>query len=370
MSDAAPRRDRATHGRAPADRLRYDRQMRLPGIGQTGQQRLAASRVAVLGCGALGTVAAEILARAGVGQLRVIDRDVVEWTNLQRQALFYESDAAQGLAKAEVVCQRLALINSQVVCQPEVCDVTADNIQRLLADADLVIDATDNFAIRLLLNDYSLKHHIAWVHGGCVGTSGQTMFFNGQGKPCFRCLVPELPPASSVDTCDTVGVLGSATHAIASLQATEALKWLSGNRQAVRSSLWAIDFWNSRHRQIELPETTSADCPACQEHRYDFLESAQRGSGGDAAVVCGRNSVQLPAVAAVAGHGDSPQPLDLQRLADRWSGLGQVQQSRFFVRLSLDQGAVITVFRDGRTLVDGTSDIARARTLAAQFVGS
>ncbi len=347
----------ATSGQ-PSPLARYDRQMRLPGIGHDGQQLISNSCVAVLGCGALGSVAAEILARAGVGQLRLIDRDVVDWTNLQRQALFYEADAAQGLAKAEVVSQRLGLINSQIDCQPHVCDVTADNISELLGGADLVIDAADNFALRLLLNDCSLSRQVAWVHGGCVGTVGQVAFFSGLGRPCFRCLVPELPSATSVATCDTVGVLGSATHAIASLQATEAIKWLSGNRAAVRTSLWSFDFWSNRHRQIDMAAAVSPDCRACVQRQFDFLDAPAAATG---TAVCGRNSVQLPAVAAAS--------LDLVRLGESWIGLGQVQQSRFFVRLTLPQDIVLTVFRDGRMLIDGTTEVSRARSLAAQYVG-
>ncbi len=207
---------------------RFDRQTRLPMIGLSGQRRLEVSTVGILGCGALGSVAAELLARAGVGRLRLIDRDVVEWTNLQRQSLYIEDDARQGRAKADAACERLQQINSQSHYDPMVIDITSANIHVALADVDLVIDASDNFGVRMLLNDYSLEHRLPWVHGGCVGTGGQLSFFTGQGYPCFRCLVPEVPPASAVATCDTAGVLGPATHAIASLQAAEALKWLTG----------------------------------------------------------------------------------------------------------------------------------------------
>ncbi len=339
---------------------RYDRQTRLPMVGQVGQQRILNSRIAVLGCGALGTVAADILACAGVGFLRLVDRDVVEWTNLQRQSLYHEADAEGGRAKAEVACERLQLANSTIQYEPVVVDVTLDNITTLLSGMDLVIDASDNFGLRLLLNDYSLKHRVPWVHGGCVGTVGQLMFFTGQGRPCFRCLVPQPPPASAIATCDTAGVLGSATHTVASLQATEALKWLTGHREAIRSGVWSLDFWNNRSREIEILPALSDACVACGQGKLEYLEAGRDEAGGDAKILCGRQSVQLPA---------SGQALELSGLADRWQELGQVQRSRFFVRLTLADEMTLTVFRDGRTVVDGTDDVGRARSLHARYIG-
>jgi len=340
---------------------RYDRQTRLPGIGAQGQQRIHDSRVAVLGCGALGTVAADILARAGVGTLRLIDRDVVEWTNLQRQSLFYESDAQLGRAKAEVACERLAMANSEVAYEPMVTDVTPDNIQTVLANIDLVIDGTDNFAVRFLLNDFSLRNQVAWVHGGCVGTTGQVMFFTGQGKPCFRCLVPQPPPASAIATCDTAGVLGSATHVIASLQVTEALKWITGHTESVRSGVWSLDFWNNRSREILIPEALSLACPACGRGELEYLDGNGPDAVGDAKILCGRDSVQLPASVA--------SPPDLVRLGTLWQDLGEVQFTRFFVRLTLSDGMMVTVFRDGRTVIDGTADVGRAKSIHHRYVG-
>jgi len=340
---------------------RYDRQTRLSVIGQEGQRRIGESRVAVLGCGALGTVAADILARAGVGYLRLIDRDVVEWSNLQRQSLFLEADARSGRAKAEVAAERLQAANSTIELEPVVADVTVDTINGLLDGTDLVIDATDNFAIRFLLNDYSLLHRIPWVHGGCVGTTGQLMFFTGEGKPCFRCLVPQMPPAAAIATCDTAGVLGSATHTIASLQATEALKWLSGHREAVRHRVWSIDFWANRSREVEFPPALSESCPACGRGELSFLEGAEASAAGEPKVLCGRQAVQLPPPAG------TPSPLAL--LAQRWGELGEVQAARFFVRLTLPDSLTLTVFRDGRTVVDGTDDIAKAKSLHARYVG-
>ncbi len=342
-----------------ADQLkRFDRQTRLPMIGLPGQQRLEASAVAILGCGALGSVAAELLARAGVGRLVLIDRDIVEWTNLQRQSLYIEEDARHGRAKADAACERLRQINSQSQYDPLVVDVTSANIQVALADVDLVIDASDNFGVRMLLNDYSLEYELPWVHGGCVGTGGQLAFFTGLGSPCFRCLVPDIPPSSAVATCDTAGVLGPVTHAIASLQAVEAIKWLTGNETTVRQGVWSIDFWANRTRTVDIPAELTDSCPACKGRERKFL----RGTEPTAAVaVCGRNAVQIAP--------GSSNEIDLQRLAQSWLGAGIVEKSRFFSRLRLPNELSITVFRDGRAIVEGTTDLAVARSLQAKWVG-
>ncbi len=339
---------------------RYARQRQFAPIGDAGQRQIEQSDVAVLGCGALGTVASELLCRAGVGRIRIIDRDVVEWTNLQRQSLFDERDAAEGRSKAEAATERLAAVNRNTELTPEVVDVTAANIQRVLGGVDLVIDATDNFGARFLLNDWALSSGTAWVHGGCVGASGQVRLFDGGGRPCFRCLVSNPPPAGAVDTCDTAGVIGSATHAIASLQVTEAIKWLSGNRDAVSESVLSIDFWHNRIRQVHLGPETAPRCIACVRRRFEFL-SGGAAAGGDG-VLCGRQAVQI----TPAGN----HAIALSAIADRWAPLGRVQSTRFFVRLHLDADTHLTLFRDGRVVVTGTDDPARARTLVDRFLGS
>ncbi|TWT81892.1 Molybdopterin-synthase adenylyltransferase [Planctomycetes bacterium CA13] len=351
---------------------RYARQVQFGPVGVSGQSMISQSTVSVLGCGALGTVACEILARAGVGHLRLIDRDIVEWTNLQRQSLFDESDATQGRAKAQAAAERLESINSKVAIEPLVADVTADNIDSLLQGSDLVIDAADNFAIRFLLNDWSLKNTTAWVHGGCVGASGQVRLFSGAGSPCFRCLVPQPPPPASVATCDTAGVIGAATHAIASLQAIEAIKWLSGNQDSVHSKVWSFDFWQNRIRELAIDPALSESCQACKERVYDFLDatsgSATSGSaGGSTIVLCGRNAVQITPGSKIR--------VDLQSLAERWQSQGKVQQTRFFVRLQWvseprQASLRLTLFADGRAVIEGTDDPSRARTFYDRLVGS
>lgn len=338
---------------------RYDRQIRFAPIGENGQQSLSHACVAILGCGALGSVAAELLARAGIGRLRIIDRDVVEWSNLQRQALFDEADANKAVSKAEAAHRHLSAVNSSIEIQPVVSDVTAENIDRHLSGADLVIDASDNFALRFLLNDWSLSTSTAWVHGGCVGATGQVRLFEGQGGPCFRCLVPEPPPASAVETCDTAGVVGSATHLIASLQVTEAIKWLSGNREAVRRTLLSIDLWNNRIREITIAKGLSANCVACEKRDLQFL-NGNRGHSAEV-VLCGRDAVQISRL--------TNEPIDLHKVAGRWESIGRVQETPFFVRLFPGDERSITLFRDGRVIVTGTSEVAEARVLYDRFVG-
>lgn len=340
---------------------RYARQKQFAPVGKEGHERIGSARVAILGCGALGTVAAEILVRAGVGCIRLIDRDIVEWTNLQRQSLFDEADAVQARSKAEAAAERLSQINSSITIEPHVVDITSDNISSVLADCDLVIDAADNFSVRFLLNDWSLATKTAWVHGGCVGAGGQVRLFTGQGKPCFRCLVPEPPPAAVVATCDTAGVLGGATHAIASLQSLEAIKWLSGHTDAVRSGVLSIDFWNNRIREIEIDERLSENCIACLGN-LEFLQG-QRSRANVTAVMCGRDTVQL-------SMNQSNSPVNFEAFAQRWKDLGRVQMTRFFVRLYVDETTQLTLFRDGRVLVSGTSEVAKARSLHDRYIGS
>ncbi|MGB7347928.1 MAG: ThiF family adenylyltransferase, partial [Pirellulaceae bacterium] len=337
---------------------RYARQIQFAPIGEAGQDRIAKSHVAILGCGALGSVAAELLARAGVGRLSLIDRDVVEWTNLQRQSLFDESDAAIAKAKSQAAADRLAAINSQIELQPIVADVTADNIRSLLANVDLVIDAADNFALRFLLNDWSLSTSTPWVHGGCVGASGQVRLFDGKGKPCFRCLVPEPPPASALQTCDTAGVIGPATHLIASLQSAEAIKWLSGNQAAIRSAVLSIDLWNNRVRELSLDQLIGENCIACGDRKLEFLDGG-RGQSSDG-VLCGRDAVQISYL--------TNQAIDLSTFAKRWDGIGRVQTTTFFARLFPDDQRSLTLFRDGRVIVTGTSDVSEARVLYDRYV--
>jgi adenylyltransferase/sulfurtransferase len=336
---------------------RYHRQMLLPSFGPQGQDRLARSRVVVLGCGALGGVMAEQLVRGGIGLLRLIDRDIVEWTNLQRQVLFDETDAREGLPKAMAGARRLGQINSEVQIEPVAADVHAGNAERLILDEKrmphLVLDGTDNAQTRYLLNDLCVKVGIPWIYGACVGTEGRVMFIEPGRTPCLRCIFPDPPAAGELPTCDTAGVLGSAAAVAASMQSAMAMRHLMG--ETVPPQLTRFDVWSGRFHTVDLCEARRADCPACGKGEFDFLNAR---SCDLSARLCGRDAVQL------AGSG----PVDFERLEQRVGSAGAVQRTRYFLRWEID-GMRLTLFPDGRAIIQGTSDIARARSIYAQHVG-
>lgn len=340
---------------------RYDRQRRFAPIGEAGQHRIESAGVLIVGVGALGSVAAEVLARAGVGRLRIVDRDTVEWSNLQRQSLYTEADAREGLAKVHAAAAKLGAINSEIQVEPIAADVTAANLESLFAGVDLVIDGTDNFETRMLINDVALESGTPWVHGGCLGASGQVYVFRPGHTICFRCLVPAIPDPASVATCDQAGVLGSATHVIASLQATEALKYLAAGPDAVSSTIHALDLWEGRFRALDPSDLRTGRCPACDLGQRDFLR--RRGGTAEPLVLCGRNAVQLPPPA-----GD--RVFDLSAISQLWEGLGETQLNRFLARLQIDGTRSITLFRDGRAVINGTEDAVEAKSLYARFVGT
>jgi len=354
--------------------------MRYPPIGEAGQRRLAAARVLICGCGALGSVAADILARAGVGRLRIVDRDFLETSNLQRQVLFDEADVAAQLPKAVAAAQKLGRINSAISVEPVVADVTARNILDLCREVDLIIDGTDNFETRFLLNEAALRLGIPWIYGGAIGATGQTMTIvpqraasaeNADGAegaqktqktPCFRCVMPEPPPPGSTPTCDSAGILAPASHVVAALQANEALKILSGNGQSINRHLTIIDLWDNTLRQIGLTRLAENGCATCRDGDEPWLSGRQ---GSQTAVLCGRNAVQLAPAVVWAGPAASDR---LAELAKKLSSLGRVTSNAYLLRLSVDP-YTLTLFADGRTIVSGTDDVSLARTLYARYVG-
>ncbi|HET6879166.1 MAG TPA: ThiF family adenylyltransferase [Pirellulales bacterium] len=338
---------------------RYSRQIRFAPLAEEGQRRLLASRVLVCGCGALGSVLANTLARAGVGKLRIVDRDFVEISNLQRQVLFDEDDVAANLPKAIAAANKLRRINSQIEIEPIVTDVDHGNILTLLDDVDCLVDGTDNFETRFLINDAAVKLSVPWVYGGSIGAGGQTMTILPGETPCLRCLITEAPPPGTTETCDTAGILGPIVNVIASIQATEAIKILSGHREAVQRSLLVFDVWENRFLAMKAAGLREAsDCPTCVRHEFEWL-SGQRGM--HTAVLCGRNAVQLAEPAR--------PPISLEALASRLCGVGRVTRNPFLLRLEVD-GYTVTVFPDGRAIVGGTDDIVMARTVYAKYVGS
>lgn len=338
---------------------RYAKQTRFAPLGEHGQQALAASRALVVGCGALGSVIASTLVRAGVGLVRVVDRDYLELSNLQRQVLYDEADVQGGLPKAVVAGEKLRQINSEIEVDAVVADLTHQNITHLADGVDVIVDGLDNFETRLLLNDYAVSTGTPWVYGGCVGAEGQVLAVLPGETACLTCLVPEPPPPGATPTCDTAGVLGPVVSVVASLQAMEALKILSGNRAQVNRQLTTIDLWRNRIRTLSVDRLhEEGTCPTCHDRSFPWL-SGQRGS--QAAVLCGRNAVQLRAAA--------PRTLDLPSLAARMQPVGEVTVNPFLLRLRLPEYQ-ITLFKDGRAIVSGTEDEARARSLVAQYVGS
>ena len=343
----------------PSENLdRYVRQTRYQPLGMEGQRRLAAGRALVCGCGALGTVAANTLVRAGVGAVRIVDRDFIELNNLQRQVLFTEEDVKRGLPKAIAAAEKLRQINSQVEIEPVVADVDHLNIEKLIDGVDVIVDGTDNFQTRFLVNDAAIKHGIPWVYGGCLGAEGQTMTIIPRQTPCLRCLMQECPPPGSTPTCDTAGILAPIIGVIASIEAVEAIKILSGNQAAISRQLTVVELWDSQIRQIDVTSLREqVDCPACKHDELPWLAGKE---GSETAVLCGRNAVQLTYAGA---------SLELDQLAKRLEGVGQVTRNQFLLRLKVDQYE-LTVFPDGRAIIGGTDDVATARTVYAKYVGN
>jgi len=340
---------------------RYHRQTLLPQIGAAGQARLAASRVAIIGCGALGTVSAELLARAGVGHLTLIDRDLVELTNLQRQTLFDESDARDAVPKAAAAAKQLVAINSAITVEPVVADVHSGNVESLLGvEADLIIDGTDNADTRYLINDLAIKQNVPWVYGAAIGVEGRAMLVVPGVTPCLRCIFPDPPAAGELPTCDTAGVFAGASFIIGSIQASLAVQRLV-NPSKADASLTTIDIWSMRFRNVSLADARRADCPACGQRQFEFLN---RPAGASQATLCGQNAVQIRS-------GQNGVKLDLADLERRLKSAGPTQRSAFLLRCEPDDapGIRVTIFTDGRAIIHGTADFTRARSLYARFVG-
>ena len=333
---------------------RFSRQHRFAPFGAAGQARTQAATVAVVGLGGLGSWIAEHLARAGVGTLRLIDRDLVEESNLPRQGLYGAEDARLGRPKAEAAALRLAAIGGPTRLEPHVAEVTRRSIGRLLEGAQLVMDGLDHFAGRFLLNDWCRRQGVTWIYGGAVGGAGSVLRIDAEQGPCLRCLFPDAAGAVGGDTCDTVGVLSPLPALIAALQCSEALRCLAGDRRPAR--LWHLEPWEGRVLALK-PGAPANDCPVCTRRSWPALDA---GDESEEAKLCGRATVQIaPAVAA---------EIDLERMAQRWQGLGAVETGRFLVRLRQD-GLVVTLFRDGRALVQGTESPARARSVYERLIG-
>lgn len=338
---------------------RYVRQSLFTPLGIDGQRKLSSSRALICGCGALGSVLANTLARAGVGFLRIVDRDFLELNNLQRQVLYDEDDLAAALPKAVAAERKLRKINSQIEIEGVVADVDHTNIDRLAGDVEVLLDGTDNFEIRFLLNDYAVKHGKPWVYGGCIGAEGQTMTILPGETACLRCLMQEAPPPGTLPTCDTAGILGPIVNVVASLQALEAMKILSGHPEAVQRKLTVLELWDNQIRQVKVDSLRDqGDCPTCNRGEFPWL-AGERGS--HTAVLCGRNAVQLSA------HGTGR--ISLEALEAKLAGVGRITRNAFLLRLAVDD-YLLTVFPDGRAIIGGTDDIPTARTVYAKYIGA
>ncbi len=345
----------------PPELARYSRQMLFEGIGEDGQRRMAGSRVALIGCGALGTVLANTLVRAGVGFVRVCDRDYIELDNLQRQVLFDEQDIAGNLPKAHAAAAKLARINSRVQVEPIVTHVDHTNIENLTADVDLVLDGTDNFETRFLINDLAVRTGRPWVYGAVIGATGLCMTVLPGETPCLRCVFESAPPPEMNPTCDTAGVIGPAVNIVASFQASEAMKLLAGRRGEAIRGLLSIDVWTGRVMVLQVQSARDeGSCPCCQQGQFDYLSGRLAGA---AQSLCGRNAVQI-------GRGGAP--VDLAMIARRLSAVaaqGHVTLNPYLLRCEVD-GCELTLFADGRAIIKGTNSVDRARTIYARYVGA
>ena len=339
---------------------RYSRQILFEGIGREGQERLREGSVVILGCGALGCAQAEMLARAGVGRLRLIDRDVVESTNLHRQVLFEERDAEERLPKAVAAAARLERINRSVRVEPVVRDANPTNIESLLDGATVILDGTDNFETRYLLNDAAVKLGRPWIYGAAVGAHGLQMTIRPGVTPCLRCLFREMPPPGSTPTCDTAGVILPIISVVASHQVVECLKLLLGQTERLHGCLLQFDLWDNRTSRLRLDRLREeADCPTCDHHRYDYL-NVERGQLVTS--LCGRNAIQISPPLSPA------LSLDLADRANQLRNVGEVRYNAHLLKFKTG-GYELTVFPDGRCLIQGTDDPKVARSLYARYLG-
>ncbi len=335
---------------------RYSRQILFSGIGEEGQRRLLAARVLIVGCGALGSAHAESLARAGVGHLRLVDRDFVEPSNLQRQTMFTESDAEQRLPKAIAAANHLREINSEIEVEPHVVDVNHSTIERLIENCDVVVDGTDNFSTRYLINDACVKHNTNWIYGAAVGSYGVTMTIRPHQTACLRCIFEEAPAAGSAPTCDTSGVIMPIINVVSAVQVSEVFKLITGQTQALHGSLMQFDVWQNEWRKIGAGARRD-DCPTCALALYETLTRAEEG----AAVLCGRDAIQISP--------SQPTCINFPTLAERLRRAGEVKFNEYLLRFRTGDFE-LTVFRDARSIIRGTDEIPVARSLYAKYIGT
>ncbi|MGR3218704.1 MAG: ThiF family adenylyltransferase [Candidatus Anammoxibacter sp.] len=340
------------------DMERYSRQILFEGIGAEGQKRLRDKYAVIAGCGALGSVIANLLARGGVGRLKIVDRDFVDESNLQRQMLFDEEDVVNDIPKAVAAQKKLQKINSNIVIEAVVSDINYSNVEELTKGADIVLDGLDNFETRFLLNDCCVKHNIPWIYGACVGSSGLTMNVIPGITPCLRCIFETAPPPGTSPTCDTTGIIAPIANIIASIQVTEAFKILTGNLDAINRELIRIDVWDNKYDKINVKNAKDAsNCPACKNANFEFLDG---NTGSLTTTLCGRNAVQIR-------FGDI-RDANFKDIANRLREIGDVHYNDFILKFKID-GYEITLFKDSRALIFGTNDTVTAKNLYAKYIG-
>lgn len=335
---------------------RYIRQIIFPPLGEEGQRRLLDSSVVIVGCGALGSHIANTLARAGVGRIKIVDRDYIELNNLQRQILFDEEDIERGLPKAIAAAEKLRKVNSQVEIEPLVADVHHRNVEEIIKDKDLVLDGTDNFETRYLINDACVKHGTPWIYGGAVGSYGMTMNIIPHQTPCLRCLFVQIPPPGTTPTCETAGILGAVPALIGAIEANEALKLLAGKGR-LNEGLIHIDLWENTFETFQVARQEET-CPACGQGKFEFLEAKEVAM---VTSLCGRNAVQITPVTKAT--------ISLPALAKRLQAIGEVTFNEFMLRFQVNE-YLVTIFPDARAIIRGTSDEAVARNLYAKYIGT
>jgi len=337
--------------------MRYSRQILFQPIGSEGQKKLINSRAVIVGMGALGTVIANHLVRSGIGFVRIIDRDLVEYSNLQRQTLYNEEDAANHLPKVIAAKNTLAKINSNIEIDAVIADLNVDNAEDLLTGFDVIIDGSDNFLTRYLINDVAVKHGIPWVHGAAVSSRGMFSVIIPGKTPCYRCLFPNVPLGLG-ETCDTVGVLSPLTNIIGSFEAMEAIKLLVGAETT--PNLEQIDIWDNSNMQMDISQGRNENCPVCVKHEFEFLDRSSEHQVLFSSL-CGRETVQI--------NPRKRQEVNLEETANRLKKSGKVLGNQFLLRFTPDDGIVMVIFKDGRVLVHGTNDLVKAKSYFGKYIG-
>ncbi|MFZ5968418.1 MAG: ThiF family adenylyltransferase [Bacillota bacterium] len=333
---------------------RYAKQILFDGIRKEGQEKLLEGKVVIIGCGALGTVIANNLVRAGVGYIRLVDRDYIEMSNLQRQLLYDEEDIKNNLPKVIAAENKLKKINSSIRIESIITDVNSKNAAAVCEGMDVILDATDNFNTRFLINDVSVKLGIPWIYGGAIGSTGMIHTIIPGKTPCFRCIFPDIPPAGAADTCDTVGVLNSITNIIASLQSTEALKLLTGNMEEIIKEIRYLDIWQNVHENISMSKKES--CKTCGKNDFEYLNNDSE----DAIYLCGKDSVQVNPM---------NQSISVNQIIERLNGLDiAVRKNPYYLKFTYED-VQFTLFYDGRAILKNIADVTKARSLYARIIG-